>query len=357
MTFPADAIDNVDLKALATGGLVNEDVAQKIFRLSKVMTPFQDAIGVGSCEQDFTEWTFEELGSASTSKVRIQGSNPSTYESAGGTRVGNRTQINARTLNVSSTARKSSTIGMGDYLAYKTALEMQRIRQDIERHVCSHQASVADNNNNTAGKAGGFSAWLTSNDSLGTGGASGGYNTTTSIVDAPTVGVARQLAWATMVGAMNLAAFDAFGNPSQLISNSQLMQGINQKIVDGTIKTTVARANVPGDGGRAIPQTAQGYFQVIVNDFGVAQTLVPNRLMPTYTGGGTSSNVATAVDLLGLDPERAAMCYLDGYRNTPITTSGLNFTRDLTVQWTLRVDNEAAHFVVRDLLPGTAPAA
>lgn len=358
MAFPGDAIDNVDLKALATGGLVNEDVAQQIFRLSEVDTPVQNAIGSGSCKQDFTEWTFEELGSADTSKVRIQGSNPSTYESAGGTRVGNRTQINGRTLSVSSTARKSDTIGAGDYLTYKTALEMQRVRQDIEAAVTGRQASVADDNNTTAGKAGAFSAWLTSNDDLGSGGASGGYNTTTNIVDAPTAGVGRQLAYASMIGAANLAAFEAFGNPTIITSTPTVIQKINQAIVAGTVKTTTASANVTGaaSGGKT-PLIAQGYYQVIVNDFGVAQTFVPNRLQPTYTGGGTSSNVVTAAEVLGIDPARAAMLTLDGYRVTPIVTSGLNHTRDITTQWSLRVDNEAAHWVVRDINPALAVTA
>lgn len=357
MAFPGDAIDNVDLKALATGGLVNEDVAQRIFRLSQVMTPFQDAIGTGVAKQDFTEWAFEELGSADTTLVRVHGSNPSTYQTAGGTRVGNRTQINARTISVSSTARNSDTLGTGDYLTYKTALEMQRVRQDIEATVTSHQASVADDNSSTAGKAGGFSAWITTNDALGTGGASGGYNTTTNIVDAPTVGVGRQLTYAAYIGAQNLGAFNNFGNPSIIMTNATLMQGINQAIVAGTVKATAARANIPGDGGMAINQAAQGYFQVIVNDFGVAQTFVPNRLQATYTGGGTSSNVVSCIDVLGIDPARAAMLYLDGYRVTPIVTSGLNYTRDITVQWSLRVDNEAAHWVVRDINPSTAVAA
>jgi hypothetical protein len=358
MAFPGDAIDNVDLKALASGGLVNEDVANKIFRLSEVTTPFQDAIGSGACKQDYTEWAFEELGAASTTKIRVQGSNPTVYETAGGTRVGNRTQINARTLSVSSTAESSTTVGGAGKLMYRTALSMQRVRQDVEAAITSNQASVADDNNTTAGKSGGFSAWITSEDSLGTGGASGGFNTTTNIVDAPTVGVGRQLAYASMIGAMNLGAFENFGNPSIIMTIPTLMQKINQAIVAGTIKTTVASANVTGaaSGGKT-PLIAQGYYQVIVNDFGVAQTFVPNRLQPTYTGGGTSSNVVTACDVLGIDPGRVSLLTLEGYRVTPIVTSGLNHTRDITVQWTLRVDNEAAHWVVRDINPATAAAA
>lgn len=349
MAFPADAIDNVDLKALAAGGLVNEDVADKIFRLSVVQTPFQDAIETGQCNQDYTEWAFEELGAPSTSKVRVHGSNPSTYEGVAGTRVGNRTQVNARTLAVSSSLRNSVNLTGEDYLAYKTALEMQRIRQDIEAHITSNQASVADDNNTTAGKAGGFSAWLTTSALFGATGANGGFNTGTKLVVAPTVGTKRTLAWASMVGANNLTAFTAFGNPTLIMSTAQMVQKINQKFVDLTIKAAPMQANIPGEGGKAIPMTAQGWFQVFVNEFGVAQTIAPNRLMQTYG--------STAVDVLGIDPNRAALLYLDGYRVTPIVTSGLNYVRDVTVEWSLRVDNEAAHWVVRDIDPTVAPTA
>jgi hypothetical protein len=353
MSFPGDAIDNVDLKAITAGGLVNEDVAARIFQLSFLETPFQDLIGTDSCNQDYTEWVSDELGSPSTSKYRVSGSDASSYETATGARVGNITQINARTIAVSERAQNSSTIGRGNELAYQTMLAMQRVRQDVEAHVTSHQASVADDNVSTAGKAGGFSAFIATNDALGVGGSSGGFNTTTKIVDAPTVGVGRALAWVSMIGAQVLNVFNAYGNVRYLMTTPTLVNGINAKLVDGTIKATAAHANIPGDGGRAIPQTAQAYFQVIITAFGTSLTIVPNRLMQTYTGGGTSSNVTSNVDVLGIDPERAAMAYLDGYKVKDLAKNGLSDRRDITVDWTLKVYNEKAHFVIRDINPAS----
>lgn len=354
MSFPSDAIDNVDLKALTAGGLVNEDVAARIFQLSFLETPFQDIIGTDTCNQDYTEWTQDELGAVSTSKYRVSGSDASSYETATGARVGNITQINARTIAVSERAQNSSTIGRGNELAYQTMMAMQRVRQDVEAHVTSHQASVADDNVSTAGKAGGFSAWIATNDGLGVGGVSGGFNTSTKVVDAPTVGVGRALAWASMVAAQILNVFTSYGNIRYLMTTPTLVNGINNSLVAGTIKATAAHANIPGDGGRSIPQTAQAYFQVIVSAFGTTLTIVPNRLQQTYTGGGTSSNVAACADVLLIDPERAAMAYLDGYKVKDLAKNGLSDRRDITVDWTLKVYNEKAHAVVRDILPASA---
>jgi hypothetical protein len=72
-------------------------------------------------------------------------------------------------------------------------------------------------------------------------------------------------------------------------------------------------------------------------------------LQPSYTGSGTSSNVKTSVDLLLIDPARAAMAYLDGYKVKELAKNGLSDRRDVTVDWTLKVYNEKAHAVIRDI--------
>jgi hypothetical protein len=346
MAFPADAIDNVDLKALVAGGLVNEDVLQKIFMLTQVQTPFQDMIGTDECNQDYTEWVQDDLGAPVLTKVRISGSDASSYETATGSRVGNRTQINARTIAVSERASNSDTISDGNQLAYEVMKALQRIRQDLEAHVTFNQASVADDNAAVAGKAGGFSAWVATNDSFGAGGASGGFNNGTKIVDAPTVGTGRALSWA-FITAQILNVFNAFGNITQLMTTPTLVNGINAFLNSSAAAGLRASpvANINGDGGKA-NQTAQGYFQVVVTAFGTTLTIVANRMQQLYGG-------ATECDVLLIDTARAAMAYLDGYKVKELGKNGLSDRRDCTVDWTLKVYNEKAHAVIRDILPGS----
>jgi hypothetical protein len=351
MSFPSDAIDNVDLKALLAGGLVNEDVLQRIIRLSEVTTPFQDMVPTDVCNQDYTEWVQDDLGSPSLTKVRISGSDAAAYEVATGSRVGNRTQINARTVAVSERAQNSSTVGRANEMAYQTMLAIQRVRQDVEAHAISNQASVIDDNNTTAGKAGGLSAWIVSATSIGATGANGGFNTGSKLVVAPTFGTARALSYAFITGLIT-TIYNNFGNPTVLMTVPTLVAGLNTFLNSATsaqANRAAPVANITGDGGK-VNQTAQGYFQVIVTAFGTALTITPNRMQQLY-------NSSTACDVLLIDTGRAAMMMLDGYRVKPLAKQGLSDRADVTVDWSLRVDNEKAFGVVRDILPGSAVTA
>ncbi len=356
MALPGDAIDVVDLRALADGGLIREDLYRKVFWLQTVAdTPFTNLIGTAPCNSDKTEWVFDSINAGSAGNVRVAGSDPTTFRTAGGSRVSNRAQINSQSLIVSSTAQASQLAGDTSPLAYETDKALKVLRQDVEFNALSHQAGVIGDNNTTAQKAGGFSAWLATNDSLGTGGVSGGYNTSTHIVDAPTVGVGRALSWA-LVTAQLLNVYNAYGNVRYLMTTPRLIQGINQKIVDATIKVATPTANVSGT--TPADQIGQGWFTGVITDFGFILTFVPNRTMPTYAGGGTSSNVVTATDVLLIDPDQVQMGYHEGYNVTELgPTSGLSTKRDITVSWTVMPRREVAHAVIRDINPASAVTA
>jgi len=356
MAFPADALDVVDLRALADGGTVLEDVYRKVFFLQTVAdTPFTNMVGTAQCNSDKSEWVYDDIAVPVVTNAHVAGSNPATYVSATGSRVSARAQISRKAISVSSTARASQIAGNVEPLAYETDKALKALRQDVEAVAVSHQASVVGDNNTTAQKAAGFSAWIATNDAHGTGGASGGYNTSTHVTDAPTVGVGRALSWA-YVTAQLLAVFNSRGNVRYLMSTPALIQGINQKIVAGTIKVATPNANVSGSD--PAHQVGQGYFTGVISDFGFMLTFVPNRTQQTYTGGGTSSNVAASVDVLLIDPDMVDMGYHEGYKVTDLgPTSGLRYDRDITVSWTVMPRRETAHAVVRGILPSSAVTA
>jgi hypothetical protein len=244
---------------------------------------------------------------------------------------------------VSERARNSTVIGQGDAFTFQCMRAVQRMRQDVEAHITYNQASVVDDNNATAGKAGGFSAWLASNATFGAAGANGGFNTGTKLVVAPTFGTQRVLAW-SRITALVLSTFKKFGNPTTLMSTPDLVSGINTFLNSAAAAGIRANpvANINGEGSKA-NQTAQGYFQVVITAFGFALTIVPNRMQQTYNAG--------SVDLLGIDPMRVAIAFLDGWKVKPLGKNGLSDRADCTVDWSVKVYNEAAHFVDRDLNP------
>jgi hypothetical protein len=350
MSFPGDAIDVVDLRALADGGLVREDLARKISMLHKEAdTPFLNLVQTDTANSDKTEWTQDDLRAAVTTNAAVAGSNPSTYIAAAGSRVSNRAQIVRGTIAVSSTARATALAGDVDQLAYETYKELKSLREDVEATALTHQATVAGDNATTAQKTGGFSAWIATNDSLGTGGASGGYNTSTHVVDAPTVGVGRALSWA-YVTAQLLATYKVRSNVRYVMSTPDVIDKINAKFVDGTIKGATPQATIAGDEGLA--QIGNGYFSGFISSMGQLVMFVPNRTQPTYTGGGTSSNVVTCADVFGIDPEQVAIAFHEGWKVVDLgKTSALNDQRDIAGSFIVKPYREKAHFVVRDINP------
>jgi len=343
MAFPADAIDTADLKALLAGGLVNEDVLKKIFDISEIPCPFLDLIGSDTCENSYTEWAQDELGAVDPTNGVISGSDVATYAAATGSRVGNHTQISRKAIAVSERARNTSNIGTSDQLMYEVMKGLQRLRRDVESIVSGRQASVADDGSATAGKTGGFSAWLITNDSLGAGGAATGFNTTTKVVAIPTTGTTRALSWGSMLGTVIESVYTSNGNPTTLMTNAALTRQINIFLnAPSNAYKAAQQANVTGT-GPGVSQTAQGYYQVIKTDFGFNLEIVPNRLLQTYT---------SEVDLLVIDPSMASVGYLDGFKVKELGKNGLSDRRDITVDYTVKVFQEKAHGVVRDLTPG-----
>ena len=350
MAAPADYWDTADLKALTAGGLVNEDVMQKIWDISQIPLPFTDRIGTDTCDNSYTEWTTDALAAPNIANAGVSGADVSTYNNAGGARVGNHCQNSIKALAVTERAQSTDNIGRRDELAYQLMMRQQELRRDVEAIALSPQASVADDNNTTAGKTAGFPSWLTSNDDLGATGTATGFNTTTKVVAAPTVGTVRVLSMATLKNIIE-AVYLNNGDVTVLMSVPQLIRRLSSYILANPTAAGIATptANVRGEGGK-VTQTAQGYVQVLVTDFGTSLEMVPNRLQQTY-------NTGTACDVLLIDTARVALAYLKNYVAHPLAKLGLSERKEISVDWTVKVYQEKAHGVIRDINPtGTVAA-
>ena len=348
MAFPADALDVVDLRALADGGLVLEDVYRKIFFLQTAAdTPFTNLVPTAQCNSDKTEWAFDNIAAPSLANKQVAGSRPATFIAATGARVTARAQIARKALSISSTAIATALAGNVEPLAYETDKAIKALRQDVEANLVSNLPSIVGDNNATAQQAAGFSAWCITNDSLGATGSATGYNNATHVVDAPTVGTARALAWSLVTGLL-LGIYTSFGNVRYLMTTPGLIQKLNQKIVDGTIKVATPQANVAGN--KPAEQIGQGYFTGVISDFGFMLTFVPNRMQQAYTGG--------RVDVLLIDPDQVDVGYHEGYKIENLgKQSALSSERDIIVSFAVLPRREAAHGIVRDIDPSLAVTA
>lgn len=353
MAMPADALDTNDLKSVLAGGIVREDVLDEIFDNSEIPTPFLDMIGSDTFENSYAEWTEDKLASPDLTNRVISGSNFNTANNnasgANAKRVGNHAQISDKEIVVTERGNATNNIGRSDEMGYQTGRKLTELRYDVEAICLSGQASVADNNDNTAGQAAGADAVIVTNDYFGTGGSAPGFQTGTKLVTAVTRGESRAGNWEMVATAIE-AVFNGGGSPSVLMSHPSITKRIGRFLFT-TPWAAAPTANVNGSGG-GVNQTSQGYIDAFKTDFGTLMTIVPNRLQQSYAS--TDGSPVQCATVFGIDPRYWRLSTLYGWKVDAMGKTGLSHQKLCHVDWTLKYLLERANFAIRDLtLDGT----
>ena len=250
------------------------------------------------------------------------------------TRVGNYCQISEKTLAISATQEVVAKAGRKSEVARELMKKGRELKIDQEVILLSNQASSAGSGNGATNRTlGGLRAWLSSNDSLGSGGASGGFNSSTGVVDAATNGTQRAFTKALLDTAIR-DTYVAGGNPRRI-----MLSPYNKGIFSGFMAdSSVAqqRSAASKTGQLTINAAADTYL----SDFG---TLVvePNRQM-ARAGAAACRNVFL------IDPTMIAQGVLRPIdQHTPENTSDSE-QRVLNTEYTLIIKNEKAHGVIAD---------
>jgi hypothetical protein len=302
----AGTTDSYDMKGL------REDLQDKIFMLTPEDTPFMSNIGRGRAKSTRHEWQIDTLAAPDTANAQIEGDEYTYADRAATTRVGNLTQISRKPILISGTLEAVDKAGRDSELRYQATKAGAELKKDMEAILLANQASVAGSNS-VARKLGGFAAWLTTNVSRGATGANGGYSVGTGLVVAATAGTNRTFTEA-LFKTVAQAVFTAGGNASML------MLPPAQKVVFSSFAGIAeVRMNVPG----RQQATIVGAADVYVGDFGTYTTVV-NRVM---------------IRLVTLRPM---------FVDKPAKTGDAE-KRMMVCEYTLGVDNEAAHGVIADL--------
>lgn len=241
-------------------------------------------------------------------------------------RVGNRTQISSKTAIVSGTLEAVNKAGRDSEMEYQVLLHGLEIRRDIEKQMLSNKASVIGNST-TAAQSAGLESWLTTNVSRGAGGASGGYQVGTGLVNAPTDGTQRAFTEA-LLKTVHAAVFTAGGKPNLLFMHP------TQKVVFSAFPgIAVNRINQPST--TKSQATIIGGADTYVGDFGN---------LTTVTDLFMRNRVAILVD-----PDMAAMASLRPMKNWELAKTGDSLKRQILQEYTLEIKNEAAFGIVADL--------
>jgi hypothetical protein len=317
-----------------------EELADKIYQITPEETPFLSLIGRKPVASVHPEWQIDTLGAIDTANNQPEG-NDWTYDAVSPTsRVGNYTQISDKKIIISRTQDATSKAGRKSELAREVAKKGVELRTDMEVITLSNQASTAGTGNGaTNRKLGGMRAWLSSNDDLGATGSSGGFNTSTSVVDAATNGTQRAFTKA-ILDSVILSTYNAGGNPNTLMVSPYVKTVFSRFMDDADV--VPLRSAVKGKSQATIIAAADMYQ----SDFGLI-AVVPNRQMAR--AGATIARNAFLVD-----PKMVSLGVFDDIQLVKPAKTGDAEKRVLVTEYTLLVNNQAAHGVAADLYGLTA---
>jgi hypothetical protein len=323
MAQPTNTFDGYTAKG------IREDLSDVIYRIDPTEVPFTSNIGRAKATAKKHEWQTQALASATNANAVIEGDDATTDAATPTVRVANYTQISDKVAQVTGTLEAVDKAGRDSEMEYQVLLKGLELRRDVEIQMTTNKASVVGGPT-TAAQSAGFESWLTSNVSRGTTGANGGFSQTTQLVAAPTDDTSGRSWTEQFLKDVQRSCFNNGGRPKLL------MMGSRQKQVFSSF-TGIAdiRKDAPGDS----LATIIGGADVYVGDFGKL-TAVPNIFMRVRSA-------------LLIDPKMVKMALLRPMKNWELAKTGDTTRRQILIEYTLEVCNEAAHGVVADLQPLT----
>lgn len=300
-----------------------EDLTDVIYNISPTDTPFMSSVGKTKATAVYHEWQTDSLADATTANAVVEGADASSATLAPTTRVGNRTQISQKTIQIAGTLESVDKAGRKSEKAYQLSKASSELKRDMEKILLSNQAAVTGDAV-TARKLGSLQAWLETNYvGAGTAGSDG----TTARVSGTDAAFTE-----TMLKNAVKAAYEQGGNPSVL-----MVTPTQKQVVSGFAGIAEQRYQAPSNA----PTTIVGAADVYLSDFGTL-SVVPNRFMSA--DADDDGEVAFV-----LDPEYASIAYLRPFATNELAKTGDSEKTQLLVEYTLEVKNEKAHAIIADL--------
>jgi len=302
-----------------------EDLTDMIYDISPTETPFMSSIGKTKATATFHEWQTDSLADATVNNAAVEGADASSATLSPTTRVGNRTQISQKTIQIAGTEETVDKAGRKSEKAYQLAKASSELKRDMEKIMLANQAASAGDST-TARTLGSLQAWLNTNAVLGVGGTAGSLGTTARVSGTDAAFTEAMLKEAVK------SAYTNGGNPTVL------MVSPTQKQVVSTF-AGIAEQRYAAPANKQT--TIVGAADVYLSDFGTL-SVVPNRFTtPDADDNGEQAFV--------LDPEYAAVAFLRPFQTNELAKTGDSEKTQLLVEYTLEVKNEAAHAIIADL--------
>jgi hypothetical protein len=307
--------------ALATYDVTTnrESLADAVYNISPVDTPFMSAVPRSKATSVLHEWSTDSVDSTNTANARLEGDALSRAASSSPARKQNYCQISSRDATVTGTERAVNPAGIDDMMAYQMSKKSLALRKDMESILLGNQGQVAGNTT-TARKLRSFNAWISGNGSRG---ATEGADSTAATAAATDETTAVRTLTEVMVKDAIKDAFDDGGEPSLILVGS-----FNKQIISGFAGRASQQTIVNN-------KTILGAASLYASDFGDLK-VVPNR---TQRGR----------DAWVVDTDKVAVAFLRAFEPQEIGRVGDAVTRDLISEYTLEMRHPDAHALIADL--------
>lgn len=312
MTQPANTFSSYD----AIGN--REDLSDIIYDISPTETPFLSAIPKVKMTGTKHEWQKDSLASASSTNFVIEGDDATTDASTATTRLFNYRAISDKVARVTGTQEAVSKAGRRSEMAYQMEKRMKELKRDVEKILLENNAYVAGNDT-LAAEAAGAQAYIKTNTSI----ASDAVASTGDGSDAHTDGTARALQ-ESFVETVLASAWTNGGNPTMGILNA-----FQKRKFAAFSGSSTKQSN--GDSKKVVNSV-----DIYIDPLGNEVKLVPCRQCPTDV-------------VFFFDPEYAAFATLRNFSSFDLAKTGDSERKQILVEYTLEMRNEAAHAGIYDL--------
>ena len=302
---------------------IREDLSDALASITPTETIFMSTIGTRNAENTYFEWSEVDLAAAGANR-QIEGDvGLSNSAPTNAVRKGNYTQISAKVVEVSSTATAVNGVADAQTVARQVAYKLSEMKRDMEKMLLDNVAASAGASG-TARQTAGLPAFLTSNVARGTGGANG---TTSGSGEAgypdaaATDGTQRAITEDILKGVI-ADCWDSGAEPSVVLCGS-----FNKQTISGFTGNATRYKE-------AEDSKLNAAIDVYISDFGELQ-IVPARHI-------------RARDVFVLDPNYAAVAYLQTAKQEPLSKTGLSERRLISAEYGLQITSQKAHGVVAD---------
>ena len=303
-----------------------EDLSNTIFNIAPTETPVVSSIGKTKATATYHEWQTDTLAAASAGGL-VEGADASGASDTPTVRVGNRTQIQGKTVHVSGTLDAVDKAGRKTETAYQLAKSGQELKRDMEKTILSNVAQSAGTTT-AARLLGGMQTWLKSNFVTMTDGVA---PTTADGNNVRTEGATAAAFTEAKLKECVKKVFENGGNPTMLV-----VPPTQKQVVSEFAGIAAQRYEAP----KAKATTIIGAADVYLSDFGTL-SVVPYRFM--------TADDTPAEQALVLDPTMASIATLRPFQSQLLAKTGDSEKHQMIVEYTLAVNNEKAHGIVADL--------